>query len=272
MSKISFLNIMLSAAFVLLISSCATLSGSGVGRVRSYTVESERLPESFNGVRVAFVSDLHFPSKFTPKRLRKLVRKIEDIGVEILAFGGDYVPSAQNVEPLFSAFSSLETAYGKYAVAGNHDYKLYDTLRVAAQRNGIAMLADEAAFIAAGFDTICIAGVYNSFRSTASNKALVEALPIDLFTLMLAHSPDFAQDASVECDLVLSGHTHGGQVTLFGLYTPVKNTKYGTRFLHGRNLTDKGVTVITTNGVGTSRRKVRFLVPSEVVVVTLRRR
>ena len=157
-------------------------------------------------------------------------------------------------------------------MAGNHDYKLYDTLRVAAQRNGIAMLADEAAFIAAGFDTICIAGVYNSFRTTASNKALVEALPVNLFTLMLAHSPDFAQDSSVGCDLVLSGHTHGGQVTFFGLYTPVKNTKYGTRFLRGRNFTDNGVTVITTNGEGTSRRKVRFLVPSEIVVVTLRRR
>ena len=83
--------------------------------------------------------------------------------------------------------------------------------------------------------------------------------------------PDFAQDVRIACDLVLSGHTHGGQVSLLRLCTPVKNSKYGMRFLRGLNRTDEGVPVITTNGVGTSRRKVRFCVPSEVVVVTLRR-
>ncbi len=256
---------------ILLLSSCATLSGSGVGRVKHYSVESVRLPESFDGVRIAFVSDLHYPSKFTKKRLVKLCRALGEIDAEILAIGGDFTPSERHVEPLFSAFSSIETAYGKYAVPGNHDYEFYDTLHEEARRCGIKMLADSAICVSDGIDSIYVAGIYNSFTIDSSAERMLAGLDKDIFTILLSHTPDFAQNFSPDCDLVLSGHTHGGQVSLLGLYTPVKNTKYGRRFLRGKNLTDNGTVVITTNGVGTSRYKVRFCVPSEIVVVTLKR-
>jgi predicted MPP superfamily phosphohydrolase len=90
--------------------------------------------------------------------------------------------------------------------------------------------------------------------------------------ILLAHDPECRWNLrKYKWDLLLSGHTHGGQVSLFGIYTPFKNSAYGSRFLRGRNRTTGGVDVITTNGVGTSRRKVRFCVPSEIVVVTLLR-
>ena len=63
------------AAALLLISSCATLSPNGVGRVKRYTFAEESVPEELDGWKFAFVSDLHYPSLFTPKRLGKLVRK-----------------------------------------------------------------------------------------------------------------------------------------------------------------------------------------------------
>ena len=72
-------RLVLSAAFVLLISSCATLSGNGVGRIKHYTIESDRLPASFDGFTAAFLSDLHFPSKFTPKRLQKVRDNFEEV-------------------------------------------------------------------------------------------------------------------------------------------------------------------------------------------------
>ena len=72
--------------------------------------------------------------------------------------------------------------------------------------------------------------------------------------------------------LALSGHTHGGQVTLLGLYVPVKKSRYGNRFLSGLNYTDENVPVVTSNGLGTSRRKIRFCAPSDIVFVTLRRK
>ena len=260
----------LSAAFVLLISSCATLSGSGVGRVKHYAIESDRLPASFDGLSVAFLSDLHFPSLFTSKRLKRLVTTLSRLSPDLLLFGGDYGPSARSVEQLFSSFSSVETAFGKYAVAGNHDYRLRDTLATAMERGDVRLLADEVVYLCRGNDSIAVVGVYNSFKPSPAVQQMAAAVQDSCFTIILSHTPDFAQDTRVPCDLVLAGHTHGGQVSLLGLYTPVKNSKYGTRFLRGRNYTADGVPVITTNGVGTSRRKLRFCVPSEIVLITLK--
>ncbi|MBQ8542444.1 MAG: metallophosphoesterase [Bacteroidaceae bacterium] len=264
-------RIILSAAFVLLISSCATLSGNGVGRVKHYVVESDRLPASFDGLVVAFLSDLHFPSKFTPKRLQKVVACLQGFSPDALFFGGDYVPSQEYAEKLFSSFSSVKTLHGKYAVLGNHDYALRDTLAASMENAGVQLLADEVVYICNGTDSVAIVGVQNSFRPSAAVQELVASVQERFFTFVLSHTPDFAQDTRVQCDLVLAGHTHGGQVSLLGLYTPVKNTKYGTRFLRGYNCTTEGVPVITTNGVGTSRRKLRVCVPSEIVLITIKR-
>lgn len=261
---------MLSAAFLLLISSCATLSGSGVGRVKHYVIESDRLPSSFDGVSVAFLSDIHLPSKLTYKRLQKIVARLCKEAPDLLFLGGDYTSSVEHVQPLFSSFSSVKTVYGKYAVLGNHDYRLRDTLAVAMQHGGVRLLNDEAVYIKNGADSIAVIGVYNPFKPSLAVQELADNVQKDCFTMILSHTPDFAQDTNVRCDLLLAGHTHGGQVSLLGLYTPVKNTKYGSRFLRGRNYTIEGVPVITTNGVGTSRRKLRFCVPSEIVIITLK--
>lgn len=264
-------RLVLSAAFVLLISSCATLSGNGVGRIKHYTIESDRLPASFDGFTAAFLSDLHFPSKFTPKRLQKVVAALSHLAPDAIFMGGDYVPSPQYAQQLFSSFSSVKTACGKYAVLGNHDYRLRDSVAVAMERSGVRLLADEVSYLRRGGDSIAVVGVYNPFKPSAAVRQLATGVQGDCFTIILSHTPDFAQDTRVPCDLVLAGHTHGGQVSLLGLYTPVKNTKYGARFLRGLNSTTDGVPVITTNGVGTSRRKLRFCVPSEIVVITFKR-
>lgn len=264
-------RLVLSAAFVLLISSCATLSDNGVGRIKHYTIESDRLPASFDGFTAAFLSDLHFPSKFTPKRLQKVVAALSHLAPDAIFMGGDYVPSPQYAQQLFPSFSSVETACGKYAVLGNHDYRLHDSVAVAMERSGVRLLADEVSYLRRGGDSIAVVGVYNPFKPSAAVQQLATGVQGDCFTIILSHTPDFAQDTRVPCDLVLAGHTHGGQVSMLGLYTPVKNTKYGARFLRGLNSTTDGVPVITTNGVGTSRRKLRFCVPSEIVVITFKR-
>ena len=72
-------------------------------------------------------------------------------------------------------------------------------------------------------------------------------------------------------DLALAGHTHGGQVTLLGLIVPETGSKYGRRFLTGLNHNTRGIPVITSNGLGTSRKNIRTGARSDVVVVTLKR-
>lgn len=267
-----FKYIMLSAAVMLLISSCATLSGSGVGRVKEYVVESDRLPGSFDGFRVAFVSDLHYPSLFNARRLGKLVKRLEAIAPDALLLGGDYVTDNDSIDALFSSLASVEPPFGIFAVLGNHERRNEEFIAHSMKEHGIVLLADTVMPVSRDNDTIFLAGVYDSFRYDSLAVQPSETLPDSLFTILLCHTPDYAERSGSTADLVLSGHTHGGQVTLFGMYTPVKNSAYGTRFLRGLNRTSSGSTIITTNGVGTSRRKVRFCVPSELVYVTLKKR
>jgi predicted MPP superfamily phosphohydrolase len=70
-------------------------------------------------------------------------------------------------------------------------------------------------------------------------------------------------------DLALAGHTHGGQVTIFGLYAPFTASRYGMRFRSGLKYNSNGLPIIVSNGLGTSRYPVRMFAPTDVVVVTL---
>ena len=267
-----FMYMMLSAAAMLLISSCATLSRSGVGRVKEYVVESDGLPISFDGFRAAFVSDLHYPSLFDTKRLGKLVKRLKEIAPDVLFLGGDYVTDNDSIDVLFSSLASVKPPFGIYAVLGNHECRNGALIAHSMKEHGIELLADTVVPVLRGNDTIFFAGIYDSFRYDSLVVQPFEAVPDSLFTILLCHTPDYAERSSAKVDLVLSGHTHGGQVSLLGIYTPVKNSCYGSRFLRGRNTATSGATVITTNGVGTSRRKVRFCVPSELVHVILKKR
>lgn len=261
----------LLAAVMLLISSCATLSPNGVGRVKRYTFGNENVPVEFDGYKIAFISDLHYPSLFTPRRLGKLVRRLQKESPELLLLGGDYVTDNDSIDALFRSLSAVEPSLGIYAVLGNHERRNEQHIRQAMDRFGVVLL-DGKVFYPHSPDagTLVVAGVYDSFANDTLFAQYVERLDDSGFVVLLTHSPDFVERHSVTADLAFAGHTHGGQVSLLGLYTPVKNTRYGRRFLRGRNRTTNGTTIITTNGVGTSRRKVRLCVPSEIVVVTLK--
>lgn len=257
---------------LLILSSCATLSRNGVGRVNRYTVESKNLPPEFDGFTIAFLSDIHYPSKFTRTRLGRVVRKLRNLQPQTLLLGGDYVTSDEYIDELFDSLSSVKLPYGIFAVYGNHEFKRAENIKASMEHYGIRLLADDTATISVDDASILLVGIANPFNIDSLKISPKENVPDSLFTILLAHTPDYAQDADVSADIVLSGHTHGGQVSLFGLYTPVTNSRYGSRFLHGMNHTDSGVPVLTTTGVGTSRRKIRFCVPSEIVFITLRRK
>lgn len=264
-------RIVLSAAAMLLILSCASLSPSGVGRVKRYVVESERLPASFDGYTFAFVSDIHYPSLFTRSRLGRLVRKLREEKPSMLLLGGDYVTDDSYINELFDSLSTVQPADGIFAVLGNHEKRNFEKISASMSKFGIKLLRNGTVPIVEDGSAIALFGVEDSFVYDTLAARRANTLSDSVYTILLCHTPDYAERTSSTADLVLSGHTHGGQVTLFGIYTPVKNSIYGSRFLRGLNYTSLGTTVITANGVGTSRKKVRFCVPSEVVIVTLRK-
>lgn len=267
---VKYRNAMLFLLTALLLSSCASLSPNGVGRVKRYSFSNEAVPDEFDGYKIAFVSDIHYPSLFTQKRLKKLTRRLKKESPDMLLLGGDYVTSDTYLDELFDSLSAIEPLDGVFAVLGNHERRYMEAVVRAMDDYNINLLADSVVAIERCNDSIFLVGVYDSFVYDSLAVQPAELVDDKEFVILLCHTPDYAELSSTTADIVFSGHTHGGQVSLFGLYTPVKNTRYGNRFLRGMNKTTSGASVITTTGVGTSRRKVRFCVPSEIVLVTLK--
>ncbi|WP_034541401.1 metallophosphoesterase [Phocaeicola paurosaccharolyticus] len=274
--SISKCNIVVALLIAVICTSCATASFSkykGVGRVKRYELYSKDLPDEFDGTKVAFASDFHYKSKLTYKRLGGVVRAINSVNPDILILGGDYPGKSegQDMDTLFYYISKVRTKYGTFAVRGNHESgSVYQQIMIAFKKYGITCLEDEGRFINGDSSHIVVAGVKNSFDTLSYNKSISQKYGSDEFVILVSHSPDYAQIKDVSnADLVLSGHTHGGQITLFKKLAPITNSRYGTSFLTGLKHNNKGIPIIITNGVGTSRRKVRIFTPSEVVIVTL---
>ena len=263
---------------LLLLSSCATASFSrykGVGRVKRYDIYSSQLPDSFDGFRIAFATDFHYESRFTSRRLPGMVRALQSLHADILLLGGDYRGrNGGNLQELFDALNAVKTPYGTYAVMGNHDGgKNRDLIRKEMERTGVCLLEHQVDTLFRGDEFILLCGIRDPFNLKENGVSPTLSLRPEDFVVMLTHTPDYVEDVDVSnTDLALAGHTHGGQVSLFGKYTPAHFSKYGNRFLTGLKQNTAGIPVIISNGLGTSRKDVRLFTPSEVVLVVLHKK
>lgn len=261
-----------------LFSSCATAFLSeypGVGRIKQYDFYSYDLPPAFDGFRIGFASDFHYESRFDRSRLDQAVRALKSMHADVLLLGGDYrSKKGGDLDTLFAALHKVYAPYGIMGVMGNHDYAYcYPEVVKAMSDNKVRLMEHHSFKLVKGEEHIIISGVRNPFDLQKNGISPSQHFSADNFIVLVSHTPDYAEDVDVSnANLVLSGHTHGGQVSLFKKYTPAKSfSKYGNRFLTGWKENSKGTPVVVTNGLGTSRANVRLFTPSEVVLVVLHR-
>ena len=263
------------AFLALLCTSCATATFSkykGIGRIKQYDFYHADLPAAFDGFRIAFATDFHYESKFDSKRLPSLVQALQSLQADVLLLGGDYRGrNGGDVNTLFTALSSVKTPYGTYAVMGNHERGVNDSLvRAAMQATGVKLLEHRVDTLLKNDERLLICGIRNPFDLVRNGISPTLQLQSHDFVIMLTHTPDYVEDVDVSnTDLALAGHTHGGQVSLFKRWTPAHFSKYGNRFLTGLKYNSQGIPVIISNGLGTSRKDVRLFTPSEIVLVVL---
>jgi len=257
-----------------LFTSCASLNRKhpGIGRVKQYEFVHPDVPEAFDGFQVAFISDLHYKSRFNEKALNSLVNTLNKLKPDVLLMGGDYQNGCEHVPELFAQLSRIHTPYGTMAIMGNHETSsCYKEVAGEMEKYGIRLLEHRLDTIRRKDSEIIIAGVRDPFNLTENGLSPTLGLAPDDFVIMLVHTPDYTEDVAVtNTDLALAGHTHGGQITFFGLSAPVTNSHYGQRFRTGLNHNSENIPVITTNGLGTSRKNIRLFAPSEIVIITLR--
>ena len=186
--------------------------------------------------------------------------------------GGDYQEGCEHVPELFAALAKVKTPMGTYGVMGNNDYeRCHEDIVREMKRYGMHVLEHKVDTLRRNGQQILIAGVRNPFDLKQNGKSPTLGLAPEDFVILLVHTPDYIEDVSVaNTDLALAGHTHGGQVRIFG-YAPIIPSHYGSRFLTGLKYNTAKVPMIVTNGIGTSNRNIRIGAPSEIVIITLYR-
>jgi len=230
------------------------------------------IPEAFEGFSMVFLTDIHHGPFFSQKRVARLVERVNKLKPDAVLLGGDNVhrEDTRHIFSFYAEMSKLTAEYGVYGVMGNHDYWMSEQLSIQQMRqNNIKLLRDEGIWIEKGADRIYLGGVDDLMEGHPDIQSTIQGVSDSDFTLIVSHNPDVAESQSVNgVDWMLSGHTHGGQVTFFGLWAPVVSSSYGQKYRSG--LVQKENTfVFVSNGVGTITPPVRFFARPQIVLITL---
>lgn len=233
-----------------------------------YDIYDKSIPAEFDGYRIVFVSDIHHGPFFSYERVENLRNKINNIGGDLILLGGDYVHRGPLYVPaVFEALSGLNAENGVLGVLGNHDH--WDgeqETRDGFARAGFVDIDNKRVVIEKGDSLIHVAGV-GDYDMDVQSFAREDGI----YTILVSHNPDYAAELSEDKpDLMFSGHTHGGQVTLFGLWAPLIPSHYGNKFRYGE-IDYNDIKMIVTSGVGTITPPVRFFARPEIVIITLHR-
>ncbi len=252
-------------------------------QIASYEITDNQIPPGFDGTTIILITDIHFGRWGTFDLRKQIISLTKSQNPDLILFGGDYVNGGlKNMNPLAESLKSLSAPLGKFAVLGNHDYaySYQKTLEILQSKGGIESLSDRGIWLTKGGDKIRLVGtefLWDPNFPLQFPYYEISNLNQDDFVILLTHSPDaierFADSQKAKIDLVLSGHSHGGQITFFGLHAPVSVLR-DSKFLSGRvDLYNMGkrTTVITSNGIGTVGIPFRFFAVPQIVKITLKR-
>lgn len=238
--------------------------------VRDNEVALPHLPAAFDGARMLHATDLHLD--LAPGIPEALLEALDGLEYDFCVLTGDFRAATWgSTAPALEALARVRPALGPavYAVLGNHDSI---TMLPAIEDLGITVLLNEATALERGRDAIWLAGVDDPhyFRADNLEKASA-AIPEDAVSILLSHSPEiYKYAAHAAFDLMLAGHTHGGQICLPGGWPLLLNADCRRRYCRGR-WDYHGLQGYTSAGSGACVVDVRFNCPPEVVVHTLRR-
>lgn len=248
-----------------------------------HTVQSERLPASFDGYRIAHVSDLH--NAEMGKDNGKLLDMLREAEPDLIVITGDIVDCHRTDIEVALAFAEKAAEIAPcYYVAGNHEERIgeeYDRLRSGLTERNVTVLENEKTELTRGGESIVLMGVddpgfqvhylSDDCAAVTENKLQDLAIEENRYHVLLSHRPElFALYAQYGIDLVFTGHAHGGQFRLpliGGLYAPNQGVfpEYDSGLY-----TESDTNMLVSRGIGNSLFPLRFHNRPEVVLVELK--
>jgi predicted MPP superfamily phosphohydrolase len=231
------------------------------------------LPESFEGFRIAQISDVHHSRLVSIRDVDRVVSLAQAAMPDMIVLTGDYTTTYRRyVEPCAESLGRLSAPHGVWAVLGNHDHYTDPQLTTwALERAGISVLNNVNTSIRRNSDSLQLIGIDDWSWNATNWKRALYGLGRDQPSILLSHQPrvlDAAETAGIS--LILSGHTHGGQVSLPYLGAPARfadpDFKY-IRGLYNRN----GTQLYVSRGTGVIGLPVRIGARPEIAILRLRR-
>ena len=275
-------RVLFVVSFVLVILIVWTLWGNTALEVNEYEVVSDRIPQGFEGFRIAQVSDLH-NAEFGEGN-EKLIQLLSQTDPDVIVITGDLIDSRHTDIEIALDFARQAIKLAPvYYVSGNHEARVreYEDLKMGLAEAGVVILENQKVQISREGERITLVGIGDpSFQedylfgdSESVARQAIDDLQneSDGYTILLSHRPElFDLYVDTGMDLVFSGHAHGGQFRLpfvGGLVAP--NQGFFPKFDEGR-FTEENTTMIVSRGVGNSIIPIRFNNRPEIVLVTLR--
>ncbi|MGH9514180.1 MAG: metallophosphoesterase [Terriglobales bacterium] len=269
----------------------AGIAGLGTdGYLESYRLQLKkieiplrRLPPQFDGFTIVQLSDFHYEEQFSAFPIRRSVELVNSLHPDLVVFTGDFVTvpmfhlgqhaareAANAVFPCAAVLSRIKARLGYFAILGNHDAYSNPALVASGLRaHGIPLLKNSCVPIERDGARFWLVGIDDALEGQPDLGAAIKKIPSGEPIILLAHEPDFADEAALTpVDLQLSGHSHGGQIWIPGIgapWLPRLARNYPRGFYKIENML-----LYTNLGIGTIRIPVRINCIPEVTHITLR--
>ena len=236
-------------------------------KVKEYKVVNNKITDSYHGLKIIHLTDIHYGSTINEKELNNIVDEVNKLKPDIVVMTGDLLDERLSYDKdiIINCLSRIEAKLGKYAVSGNHDIPL-DDYNYIVKESGFTNLDNKYELIySKSNEPIVISGIGYSnedigIKTEQFDKYISELKADDIkpiYSILLVHEPDTVDSLNLDnYDLILAGHSHGGQVRLpiIGkLYTPQGSKKYYDEYYKINN-TD----LYISSGLGTSWYRFRL--------------
>lgn len=241
------------------------------------TIRIARLPTAFHGFTIAQLSDFHYRKFDEPRFVQHAVAQVNRLNPNMVALTGDYITSdersehnnAHNTEECAAILSGIQCPL-RFSTLGNHDSNDAPATVATLRRHGLNPLFNQHQAIDLGGDRLWVAGMADAYFDIPNLPATMPVRKPDEPLILLGHEPDFADTVAryQEVDLMLAGHTHGGQVRLPflpAMFLP----GLGIKYVDGLFQIGKGMQLYVNRGVGTVHLPFRFNCPPELTLLTL---
>ena len=238
-----------------------------------HEVPIKGLPPAFDGFTVVQISDTHVGIWTKPRHIRQIVAHVNEMHPDLVVLTGDYVNRFErNCTPAGQSLRGLEAKHGVYAVLGNHDYWVNaDAVTKALRKSGVDVLFDEQRTITIGKESIALVGLDDEWEGNPDYDKAFKGISADGICIAIAHNPDAVLHLKGRpVGLLMSGHTHGGIISLPRIGAIATTTKLDRKYASGMHEIN-GIRVYVSRGIGlVSGLPFRINCPPEVPVFVLR--